>query len=158
LGKIIPEYYKYVDELLGELLSLCDENTIIFVISDHGFGPDPQVVHNSKDLGLSGNHRNEAIFILSGKDVEPPINNHAAKEAPHQFDFLPTLLYVLNIPIAKDISGRPLEEYFTNDFRNSHQVKTIPTYMKIYRPSANRRTIEDDEKVIKDLKGLGYIK
>ena len=34
--KVIPEYYKYIDEKIGELLSIVDDNTYVLVVSDHG--------------------------------------------------------------------------------------------------------------------------
>jgi len=158
LGNIIPEYYKYIDELLGEIFKLCNEDTLIFILSDHGFGPDPNLIHDSKELGVSGNHRAEAVFIVSGKDVISSAKNPSITSMPRHFDFLPTLLYVLGLPVAKDFLGRPLEEYFTNEFRNGHKVKYIPTYKENYSRAVSQPQIDDDAKVIKDLKGLGYIK
>jgi predicted AlkP superfamily phosphohydrolase/phosphomutase len=35
----IRDTYRHVDEQLGQLLADCDENTIVIVMSDHGFGP-----------------------------------------------------------------------------------------------------------------------
>jgi predicted AlkP superfamily phosphohydrolase/phosphomutase len=35
----IRDTYKHVDDQLGQLLDECDENTIVVVMSDHGFGP-----------------------------------------------------------------------------------------------------------------------
>lgn len=35
----IRDTYRHVDEQLGQLLAECDENTIVIVMSDHGFGP-----------------------------------------------------------------------------------------------------------------------
>lgn len=158
LGNIIPEYYKYIDELMGEMLKLCNEDTLIFILSDHGFGPDPNVIHDAKHLGLSGNHRDETVFIVSGKNVMSSTKNPSITTVPRHFDFLPTLLYVLDLPVAKDFSGRPLEEYFTNEFRNKHIVKYIPTYKENYSRATKQPPIEDDAKVIKDLRGLGYVK
>jgi predicted AlkP superfamily phosphohydrolase/phosphomutase len=34
--KVIPEYYKYIDRKIGELLSIVDDDTYVLVISDHG--------------------------------------------------------------------------------------------------------------------------
>jgi adenylyl-sulfate kinase len=34
--KVIPEYYRYVDAKIGELLSVVDDETYILVVSDHG--------------------------------------------------------------------------------------------------------------------------
>lgn len=35
---VIPRYYEKMDEILGEFLKRIDENTYVFVLSDHGFG------------------------------------------------------------------------------------------------------------------------
>lgn len=34
--KVIPEYYKFIDEKIGELLSIIDDNTYVLLVSDHG--------------------------------------------------------------------------------------------------------------------------
>jgi predicted AlkP superfamily phosphohydrolase/phosphomutase len=34
--KVIPQYYRYIDQKIGEILELIDENTIVLVVSDHG--------------------------------------------------------------------------------------------------------------------------
>ncbi len=36
---IVRKYYSFVDEKIGEMFKLIDEDTVVFVISDHGFGP-----------------------------------------------------------------------------------------------------------------------
>ena len=35
--KVLMTYYKEIDGILGETLSLIDKNTILFIVSDHGF-------------------------------------------------------------------------------------------------------------------------
>jgi predicted AlkP superfamily phosphohydrolase/phosphomutase len=36
---VVKKYYSFVDENIGEMFKLIDEDTVVFVISDHGFGP-----------------------------------------------------------------------------------------------------------------------
>jgi len=38
-GKVIPEVYEKLDTMLGKLLENFDEDTLVVVMSDHGFGP-----------------------------------------------------------------------------------------------------------------------
>jgi predicted AlkP superfamily phosphohydrolase/phosphomutase len=33
---VIPEYYKYVDKMIGEILSIIDDDTYVLIVSDHG--------------------------------------------------------------------------------------------------------------------------
>ncbi len=40
-GNVIPEYYRYIDRIIGEIVKLGDDATTIFIVSDHGFGPRP---------------------------------------------------------------------------------------------------------------------
>lgn len=35
---VIPDYYKYVDGLIGEILSVIDDETYVLLVSDHGTG------------------------------------------------------------------------------------------------------------------------
>lgn len=158
LGGVVPVYYEVIDEMLGTLLHLCDENTLIFVLSDHGFGPDPNVIKDTPHLGLSGNHRDETLFIMSGSDVLKAGEVTGDMRMPSQVDFLPTLLYALRLPVAKDISGYPLEEYFTAKFRNNNPVKYISTYKTNDKKRQGKSSLGDDGKVIEDLRGLGYVK
>jgi predicted AlkP superfamily phosphohydrolase/phosphomutase/uncharacterized membrane protein YfcA len=38
-GKVLEEYYREMDGILGETLRAADENTTVLVVSDHGFAP-----------------------------------------------------------------------------------------------------------------------
>lgn len=39
LGNVIEDYFVKVDETIGRLLKAVDDNTVVMVMSDHGFGP-----------------------------------------------------------------------------------------------------------------------
>ncbi|MBU1651854.1 alkaline phosphatase family protein, partial [bacterium] len=39
-GQVIPEFYRYMDETLGEILNTLEPGTDVMVMSDHGFGFD----------------------------------------------------------------------------------------------------------------------
>src|SRR6266849_3521089 len=38
-GKVLEDYYREMDAILGEALRAADENTTVLVVSDHGFAP-----------------------------------------------------------------------------------------------------------------------
>jgi predicted AlkP superfamily phosphohydrolase/phosphomutase len=44
-GNPVLEIYQRADALVGELLETCDEKTVVWVISDHGFGPHLYNLH-----------------------------------------------------------------------------------------------------------------
>jgi predicted AlkP superfamily phosphohydrolase/phosphomutase len=73
-GSAIRETYEHVDEQLGKLLDDCDDDTIVVVMSDHGFGPMSNVRLRMNqilaDAGLlkfdSGSAPNKLTQTLAG--------------------------------------------------------------------------------------------
>jgi len=39
LANVIPDYYRYIDERIGEIVALAPPNATIVLVSDHGHGP-----------------------------------------------------------------------------------------------------------------------
>jgi predicted AlkP superfamily phosphohydrolase/phosphomutase len=50
----ILDYYQTVDRLLGEMIALVPENTLVIAMSDHGFGPFHQFFHINNWLAKNG--------------------------------------------------------------------------------------------------------
>ena len=48
------EFWRRVDDLIGEIVRLAGRDTIVFIISDHGFGPSDQTFNLTKWLELRG--------------------------------------------------------------------------------------------------------
>lgn len=102
---------------------------------------------------ISGTHtRNtHGIFLAAGPDVDP-----AAKlEGIRVHDITPTLLYGLGLPVAENFAGKARTDLFTAEFREAHPLKTIRTWGT--RRSAGARTSKEDEKLLEELRALGYI-
>ena len=67
-GRIIPNYYEYIDQAIGRIVKAFSKDTLIIIISDHGmhatypYGPD----------GNTGTHRGDdpGIFIISGPQIK----------------------------------------------------------------------------------------
>jgi predicted AlkP superfamily phosphohydrolase/phosphomutase len=103
---------------------------------------------------ISGSHRREGIFIARGPQVL------AGVEKPHFeiVDVLPTVLYLLGLPIPSDVDGRVLTEIL-----DPALVAKRPIQVEIAGPDEDRGgsgeiySAEDAAKRIDDLRGLGYI-
>ncbi|MFQ5603879.1 MAG: alkaline phosphatase family protein [bacterium] len=148
----IREYYRYTDEILGELLTLADDRTMVMILSDHGFESSPR-----DGFWKSGGHGNpvKGVFILSGKNVK---KNHRIEKAS-VLDITPTLLYNLGLPIGRDMDGQVLTDVFEEDFVQDHPIEFIPTYDAFnFQQSRKPLTSTSDEKLKEHLKSLGYIK
>jgi predicted AlkP superfamily phosphohydrolase/phosphomutase len=160
-GNTIYQTYILLDSYIGEFMKYADENTIIMIISDHGFGPWieektkflPIVPGKAYHPNYTGNHRRNGIIIISGKGVK---SNHKIRNATI-FDITPTILWLMKLPLALDMEGKPLIESFTNQSRTKLAIKYINTYG--IRETKDRRPISSGaEKEIEErLKTLGYI-
>ncbi|MES1242438.1 MAG: alkaline phosphatase family protein [Acidobacteriota bacterium] len=102
---------------------------------------------------ISGTHtRNtHGIFLAAGPDIDP-----AAKlEGIRVHDITPTLLYGLGLPVAENFAGKARTDLFKAAFREAQPLKTIRTWGT--RRSAGARTSKEDEKLLEELRALGYI-
>lgn len=53
--KVLLEYYKEIDEILGEVMEHTEENASdLFIVSDHGFGPISKFVNLNSILAENG--------------------------------------------------------------------------------------------------------
>lgn len=53
-GRAIEDYYVSVDRYLGELVPRLDDNTVLMLMSDHGFGPFHKFIHVNNWLRKMG--------------------------------------------------------------------------------------------------------
>jgi predicted AlkP superfamily phosphohydrolase/phosphomutase len=172
LGKLIPNLYEHEDRYLSRLLAATDPNTVVIIVSDHGFQavrqkpelkPVSQVAGyfdtkqlNKKDtvaIGLSGDHHIDGIFIAQGG----PIKKGEIVSASI-FDVFPTILALMGLPVPVDAKGRVLTEIIEPAFLAKHPVKHIRSYeglIKRTKPSVSK-DIEPEN--LDMLRALGYIK
>jgi len=146
-GKVIERYYIYTDELVGELLREAGEDTVVFVVSDHGHGP-------SGELPWSGRHDKgqDGVIIASG----PGIRQGTWVEGATVYDVAPTLLAATGLPVARDFDGRVREGFFSDGFLAAHPIRYVDTYETEKRGSSEVLSGEVDEEVVARLRGLGY--
>jgi len=153
LETVIPSYYGYIDFKIGELLDLVPDEALVIVLSDHGFGPALGNFRTKGDF-LSGNHRFVGSLILSGPQV---INGTEQRGQITHYDILPTLLYALDLPLARDFHGSPLLSYFDQSFIESRTLKFVNSYDDdSVAPDGVTRSEHDDE-ILDELRSLGYI-
>jgi len=148
LGRVIDEYYVYVDGLLGEYLERIGPDATLVVLSDHGFKP---VLFPGKPT-TSGHHRMEGVIALFGRGVRPG----RTIEGAGLLDVLPTLLYLLDLPLARDLEGKVLEDALDPDFVRGHRPNFVDSYGTPGRiPEADQTEL--DRNVLERLRSLGYI-
>jgi predicted AlkP superfamily phosphohydrolase/phosphomutase len=150
LRDVIPAYYGYIDQILGEFLQAMDDRTTLVIVSDHGF--KPVLVPNKPTT--SGHHRPEGILALYGRGVAKGGTISGAT----LLDILPTTFALLDEPISRELPGKVLAEAF--ELPPTERIRL--TYVDAYPPLPPRAPAgageEVDANVLERLKSLGYIR
>jgi hypothetical protein len=136
----VPSSYKRSDEELGKILAKAKGTPYVLVVSDHGFqsSSDP-----NKPIGA---HNPNGIYLLAGPDI-------TKKEGQPKFieDVTPTILYLMGLPVAQDMDGKPFAEVTEMIGR---KPATIPSY-EVAQRDATDQPVDGD--TWESLKGLGYV-
>lgn len=105
--------------------------------------------------GWSGDHDVKGIFIASG----PHFKKNSKIEGACVQDIAPTILYIMGLPIPKDMDGRILIESINTDFA----MNNPPSYKKYDEmpvdghENINIYSEEEENKIANRLKDLGYL-
>ena len=120
-GRVVDACYRDVDERVGRILSeVQGPDTLVLVVSDHGFGPAP-VPHRMKDEPYSGDHLDDGVILAAGPGIRPGTILKGATV----LDVTPTVLHQLGQPVAEDMRGEVIADLFDVQARG---VKTVGTY------------------------------
>jgi hypothetical protein len=125
----MEQYYSFVDGMLGRFIASRRPDDLLIVIS--GFGIEPMSVGKRLLEGalgnreLSGTHETapDGFLIAYGSSV-------AAGRLPRAsvVDIVPTVLYFLGLPIARDMDGYARTDIFTRTFTAERPITFIPSY------------------------------
>jgi len=161
----VSEFYRYQDGIVGEIVARLPRATTI-VLSDHGFSsgegrPDDVKPFIEGKPGLW--HDITGIFIARGPGIgsgqAPPVT---------LYDIAPTLLYLLGLPVAEDMSGKVLEKVVAPGFLSAHAVAYVPSFEGLgvagegEDAAEKRRAVAPavgggEEEIVEQLRSLGYI-
>jgi predicted AlkP superfamily phosphohydrolase/phosphomutase len=155
---VLKQALKREEEYSGPFLEKAPD-VVVFYDYDYAGGPNPigPIITPIERYTLetwSGLHRMNGTLIMWGKDVLPG----ARIEGARIVDPAPTLLYLLGLPVPKDMDGRVLSEALAPALLSSRPIE--------YRDSLDRGTDgerggyldQDEEEQIREaLRGFGYI-
>jgi hypothetical protein len=128
-GRVLDDYYAYVDSLVGDALSSLGENDLLLVVS--GFGMEPLTFGKRLlervigDPRFTGTHERapDGFLLAYGAAVAPSRQARGAV-----VDVAPTLLYFLGLPVARDMDGFVRTDLFTRAFNEQRTITFIPSY------------------------------
>ena len=148
LGRVVPETYVYADGLVGEYLARLRPSDTLIVLSDHGFRP---VLFPGKPT-TSGHHRDEGMVALLGRGVR----RGTRIEAASLLDILPTICVLLDVPLARNLEGRPIDAALDEDFARRHPPRFVAAYDTPGAPGGPESS-DLDRNILERLRSLGYI-
>ncbi len=102
-----------------------------------------------------GDHARPAVLIISGKHIR----HNTQIKAANIYDIVPTILYYLGLPVARDMDGKVLVEAIKDSYLKKNPVKYIDTYETQDRGDMIEKAVRSsDERLIKErMRSLGYI-
>lgn len=121
---------------------------------EQGFGP----MWGGMEGGgyATGGHQMDGIFIASGQDIRKdqwidPIS---------LVDIAPTILHIMKVKIPHDMDGKvllPLFKEGSDPASREIDISPIQVHSQLKEYSQPKKSSEDDEKVLRRLRDLGYI-
>lgn len=109
----------------------------------------------TQDPSVGTHDCDDAIIIVSGKNIR----KHQHLGHSSVYDITPTILYLLGLPIANDMSGKVLISSIEEGFLARNPLRHVNTYEKGNKLLFQKviRSVIDEEKAKERMRSLGYI-
>jgi predicted AlkP superfamily phosphohydrolase/phosphomutase/tetratricopeptide (TPR) repeat protein len=122
---VVKGAYRFHDMMLERLLDLAGPETTVILCSDHGFESGSQRPRGTprEPAGPAAWHRQYGIFVMAGPGIRQDERIYGAS----LIDLAPTVLTLFDLPVGKDMDGRPLLEAF----EEIPKIKTIPSWEQV---------------------------
>jgi hypothetical protein len=134
----IESYYLFLDRALAEWLSILPRpNRQVVVITQPGRVQQPS----------------PGLLALSG-DAASTIQPTTASATT----VAPTILTILGVPVAADLSDRASRSMFSAEFQAKYPERTVATYGERRRPGQRRTGKPLDQEMIERMRSLGYVR
>ena len=128
-ARALDAYYRFLDDLLHDLLEREGRDRTICVFSPVSYGPPPPLdalgafvravpPSASPDAGADG------FLVLAGAGIRAGVRLTSAQ----LLDLAPTLLVLAGEPMARDMDGRVLAEAFDERFAGSASISIVTTF------------------------------
>lgn len=153
LGEVLPESYRYVDEVIQLAFEKYGDRSNIIVVSDHGFGSGTgRYEPRASDL-LTGNHRPNGVILAHGPDIQP-----GQLEPVTIMEVYPTLAYLLDVPISDAIPGSVAYSLLAESFTADNAPRFVERYDFGWNaPEGQDAGTQAQSEEMESLRGLGYI-
>jgi len=155
--KIFPAIYKSEEIYKGPFVNIGPD--LVIQWNDNGivyFDNLPEEKIFSRTNVNFGFHSTNGIFMIKGNKIK---HGYRISDGVSVMDFMPTVLYLLGLPISEEVDGKPLLSAVREEFIKRNPVKyTAEQYKKkVTDKGRDERSPEEIESIKEKLRGLGYI-
>lgn len=149
---LVEGTYRYVDTFLAEILDVLPPDAWLIVASDHGSEPAGSAGDPNR-AARPGEHSMKAkgVLFLRG----PGVRRGATLDQASVYDLMPTMAWLLDLPISSQLPGKPLTAAFDEAFVRAKPMRKVDSYG--IRPQEPLLPSPEDEEMLKSLRNLGYI-
>ena len=139
----IAGYYAYLDDLLAALWERQEGPRLLAVVSAYGVDPPGPWARLQREVSqraaLGGRFEGspDGVLLLYGEGIRPG----ALLTGARSVDLVPTLLYGMGYPVARDFDGQVLTQAFDTGFLGAHPLTFLPSYDALtgVRPATRQR-------------------
>jgi hypothetical protein len=145
-GRVLNRYASLAERWVADLERDLGPGDVLVVVSAHGLAPTPLwrrllgVLTGTPVTGASHSAAPDGLLLVVGDAVRPGSRPKNASV----LDLAPTLLYLMGLPVARDMEGRILTEILDPGFARENPVTFIPSYESLaVAPAAPGAPIDD---------------
>jgi len=145
-GRILGRYASLVEKWVGEVERDLGPWDVVVVLSGHGLAPTPLWRRllgtlTGTNVGAASHGGAPAgVLLVAGPGIRPG----AVPSSASVLDVAPTILYLMGLPVARDMEGRVLTEILEPAFARDNPVTFIPSYESLaVAPAAPGAPLDD---------------
>ena len=141
LRSAVPEYFRFMDSLLGDLLATYQPTGLVTLVCEPG-----------KKGRLDARN---GVVVFSGVDVETGISSDYLMALE---DIAPTMLYLLGLPVSRDMGGKAITEAGKPEPGGARPLSFVTSYGSPPIDIDRSLPYRHDQEMIQRLRSLGYLK
>jgi len=129
-GDVLPDYYRFLDAWLGALRPVAGPEALVVLVSPYGMRPVGiptrmlQAVIGAPPVGGTHKGAGPGLLLAAG----PQIRSGGRFERARAEDVVPTVLYLLDLPVGGDMEGQPLSALATDGFAEANALSAVPSW------------------------------
>jgi tetratricopeptide (TPR) repeat protein len=153
---VMSGFYRFHDMMLERLLDLAGPDTIVILLSDHGFHSDhlrPRLPLPTHDDPARW-HRDQGILCMAGPGIRQDERIYGASV----LDITPTVLNLFGLPVGDDMDGKVLVQAY----EQVPAMTRIPSWEQVdgdcgQHTEAQRMDAAASQALIEQFVALGYV-